>query len=175
MAELQVINIGTSPNDGEGDPLRTAFAKVNNNFANLWSTSFNTQESITFGNAMQSIFEWPVSTFTQATFQINSVDGDSTDSQNVVINASLNGALDSVRFTAHSTTFHGNAVTNYQMDVVDSAVVLYVTPFVQGQMSHFISYQITHNPLVNGQMLGTEQNVGVLGTESTNGIITTEG
>ena len=35
----QVINIGTAPNDGLGDPLRTAFGKTNNNFTQLFSTS----------------------------------------------------------------------------------------------------------------------------------------
>jgi hypothetical protein len=35
----QVINIGTAPNDGLGDPLRTAFGKTNNNFSQLFATS----------------------------------------------------------------------------------------------------------------------------------------
>ena len=35
----QVINIGTAPNDGLGDPLRTAFGKTNNNFTQLFSTA----------------------------------------------------------------------------------------------------------------------------------------
>ena len=29
------VNIGTSPGDGTGDPLRTAFSTINNNFANI--------------------------------------------------------------------------------------------------------------------------------------------
>lgn len=33
----QIINIGTSPNDGTGDPLRTAMTKVVNNFAEVYS------------------------------------------------------------------------------------------------------------------------------------------
>jgi hypothetical protein len=32
----QVINIGTTANDGTGDPLRTAFDKINDNFAELY-------------------------------------------------------------------------------------------------------------------------------------------
>jgi len=32
----QIINIGSSPNDGTGDPLRTAFSKINNNFTELY-------------------------------------------------------------------------------------------------------------------------------------------
>lgn len=35
----QVINIGTTSNDGKGDPLRIAFEKINNNFAELYNGS----------------------------------------------------------------------------------------------------------------------------------------
>lgn len=34
---LQVINVGNTPNDGTGDPIRTAYTKCNNNFAELYS------------------------------------------------------------------------------------------------------------------------------------------
>lgn len=33
----QTINIGSAPNDSTGDPLRTAFTKINNNFDDLYS------------------------------------------------------------------------------------------------------------------------------------------
>jgi hypothetical protein len=32
----QEINVGTEPNDGQGDPLRTAYIKCNNNFTELY-------------------------------------------------------------------------------------------------------------------------------------------
>ena len=34
---IQVINVGTAPNDGLGDPIRTAYIKCNDNFAELYS------------------------------------------------------------------------------------------------------------------------------------------
>ena len=34
----EIINIGAAPNDGEGDPLRTAFEKINNNFSQNYKT-----------------------------------------------------------------------------------------------------------------------------------------
>ena len=34
----EIINIGAAANDGTGDPLRTAFDKVNNNFTQLYTT-----------------------------------------------------------------------------------------------------------------------------------------
>ena len=40
----EVIDTGELPNDGSGDPLRLAFDKINNNFANLFSlTTGNTE------------------------------------------------------------------------------------------------------------------------------------
>ena len=35
----QIINVGTAPNDGLGDPLRTAFTKTNDNFSQLFATA----------------------------------------------------------------------------------------------------------------------------------------
>ena len=39
MAQL-TIGIGSSANDGTGDPLRTAFTKINTNFSDWWRTCF---------------------------------------------------------------------------------------------------------------------------------------
>lgn len=33
----QIIDIGTGPSAGDGDPLRTAFNKINNNFSEVYS------------------------------------------------------------------------------------------------------------------------------------------
>ena len=41
-----IVDIGSSPSQGDGDPLRIAFAKVNQNFAELYSFG---------GNAVQSV------------------------------------------------------------------------------------------------------------------------
>jgi len=38
MANQIIIDIGAVANDGTGDPLRTAFNYVNNNFSNVWAT-----------------------------------------------------------------------------------------------------------------------------------------
>ena len=48
MADQQIINYGAEPNDGTGDPLRDAFIKVDENFANLWAAGpVNTNVTIT--------------------------------------------------------------------------------------------------------------------------------
>ena len=41
------INVGTSPNKGDGDPLRTAFRKINENFAELYTGNFAEPDVIT--------------------------------------------------------------------------------------------------------------------------------
>lgn len=41
------INIGSTPNAGDGDPLRTAFTKINYNFTELYSNVANLTSSVT--------------------------------------------------------------------------------------------------------------------------------
>lgn len=47
----QVINIGSAPNDGLGDPLRTAFTKCNTNFTQLFNTYKTSVPSTAYGAA----------------------------------------------------------------------------------------------------------------------------
>lgn len=49
----QVINVGTSASDGTGDPLRTAFTKINDNFSELFQTVEN--EGLTYGNIASNV------------------------------------------------------------------------------------------------------------------------
>jgi hypothetical protein len=50
----QTISIGTTANDGTGDPLRTAFTKVNENFTEVYDTA---QSSFTQANTVFYITE----------------------------------------------------------------------------------------------------------------------
>jgi len=94
----EIINIGTVPNDGEGDPLRTAFTKINNNFTQLYSTGTFTYDAYSFGNtAGQIIFETPANLFTQGTFQINSNNPDTDDSQNIILNVAISNDVSNVK------------------------------------------------------------------------------
>ena len=36
-ANLEIVKVGTAANDGSGDPLRTAFVKINSNFSNIYA------------------------------------------------------------------------------------------------------------------------------------------
>ena len=43
----QTVSIGSSSNDGTGDPLRTAFTKINENFTELYAqTGMDTDKGI---------------------------------------------------------------------------------------------------------------------------------
>lgn len=44
----QVIGIGTTANDGTGDPIRTAFDKTNDNFTELYNGAGVADDSITY-------------------------------------------------------------------------------------------------------------------------------
>ena len=140
----EIINIGTQPNDGEGDPLRTAFAKINNNFTQLFSTGFFTSNAYSTGDtAGQVIFTTPIETFTQGIIQINSNDTSSTDTENITLNVSVVNDGSDLTWVGHSTLFFGNVLTGYDMDIFESNVRILVNPLIDTTIFHFISAQIT--------------------------------
>ena len=175
----EYINIGASPNDGNGDPLRTAFSKINNNFSNLFLTTTTTSTAYTSGNTQgQVIFQVPVVEFYQGEFQIRSSDSGTPDMQNITLTASITNNLDGVRFSGHSTLFRGNAICRYNMDVSAGNVRILINPLADIGIEHFIAAYITYpdqviipgieialNGYANGYLLGTENNL-ILTTES---------
>ena len=46
----EIINVGSVPNDGLGDPIRTAYIKCNNNFGELYSRYQATPPSTRVGS-----------------------------------------------------------------------------------------------------------------------------
>ena len=143
MATQQIINIGTLPNDGEGDPLRVAFGKINNNFSNLFSTFVNTSNTYSTGNtAGQVLFETPANAFTQGQFYIRSNDPGTDDSQTIQLYAQINPAGDDVKFTGYGSTFFGNALARFDMDVLGGNVRILCDPLIDNSIFHFISSQI---------------------------------
>jgi hypothetical protein len=140
----EYINVGATPNDGQGDPLRVAFEKINNNFSNLFYTGTTTYTVYTVGDtAGQVIFETPANTFTQASFQIRSSDTGTPDSQEITITAQISNDNANVKYTGYGTTFFGNALTRYSMDVLDGNVRLMADPIVDEVLLHFIAAHIT--------------------------------
>lgn len=170
----ELINIGTLPNDGEGDPLRVAFQKINNNFTQLFSSGSLTYEATTFDDtAGQVIFEVPANVFTQATFQINSSNPDTNDSQNITINASIKNDMTDVKWTGHSTLIINDPVTTYDviLDNLSGNVQLIVNPLVDNTVNHFISAQVQVASFTVGVPLTIESSDEMLSTE--NGLILT--
>jgi hypothetical protein len=140
----EYINIGAQANDGEGDPLRTAFAKINNNFSNLFFTTTSTSNTFTVGlDTNQVIYETPADTFSQARFQIRSSDPGTDDMQDITITASITNNLAGVRFTGYGTLFEGNPLCRYDMDVLDGNVRLLINPIKDAVILHFIASEVT--------------------------------
>lgn len=152
----EIINVGSTANDGTGDPLRVAFEKVNNNFTQLFSNGFSTLEAVTTGNTTQELFSIDANLFTTGTFQINSVDPNSQSSQNIIINSAIQNDLSNVKYSGQSSILFGDYVSNYSMDIDGGNVVLYATPLVEGQLNHFVAYQILFNNYVPGLLLATQ-------------------
>lgn len=51
----EIINVGSSPDDGQGDPLRTAFVKINSNFTQLFGADSNGYSYISSGTSNVNI------------------------------------------------------------------------------------------------------------------------
>jgi hypothetical protein len=173
----EVINIGTVANDGEGDPLRVAFQKINNNFTQLFTAGFETYQSTTFDNEPnQVIFELPANLFTQGTFQINSANPENNNSQNIVLVASIYNDGTDVGWTGRNTIVNNNAVVSaYDIEIepISGNLQVLVTPIPDATLNHLISAQIQVSDFVLGMPLGIEQGSEALSTEN-NLIITTE-
>jgi hypothetical protein len=173
---IELVNIGTNPNDGEGDPLRTAFGKINNNFIWTQQTSTEISSSVTLNDTPnQVVWEYPANEFTQALIQIKSFDETNNDSQNALLGVQIYNDLSDVKFNVYGITNVANWITNYDMDVDSGNVRLLVSPLVNTALTHFIASQVTFiGDLGVGVSMVTEGG-GALVTESGNVYITTEG
>ena len=172
----EYINIGATPNDGLGDPLRVAFGKINNNFSNLFFTTVNTSNTYTSGvTAGQVIYEYPANRFTQGMFQIRSSDPGTPNSQDITLSAQLTNNNEAVKFTGYAMTFAGTALTKYNMDVNNGNVRILANPIANAYILHFIASQVTFiGDPIPGVDIGLNGYVdSVMGTED-NVIVTTE-
>jgi len=78
----QIINIGTLPNDGTGDPLRTAYGKINDNFDELYAAASQYVSRIIAGSGVSIS---PTSGFGDVTInmlQVLEVDGEGAETIN---------------------------------------------------------------------------------------------
>ena len=144
----EIINIGTLPNDGSGDPLRVAFEKINNNFSSVYGTGWFTTDAYTTGNtAGQVIFAAPANAFSTGQFFIKSNDPGTVNQQDIKLDAQLSANSTAVKFTAYGTTYWGDpVVSDYDMDVYNGNVRILVSPntsVISSQsVYHFIHYSV---------------------------------
>jgi hypothetical protein len=97
----QTINLGTGPNTKTGDPLRTAFGKINDNFTELYDGD-NSTNYLTLTNTAYyaPVLKTPV-TFNRPNGQPNTVDNIGTDltikraGNNGIFNSALEGSWNS--------------------------------------------------------------------------------
>jgi len=101
---ISTINVGTYANDGQGDPLRTAFVKINQNFANVYSLALlggNGGGNVTYTSGNGNVSVSTISNIIQGLGYINV-----SDTANLISNtlatvqpvslANLNAALANV-------------------------------------------------------------------------------
>jgi hypothetical protein len=171
---IQLVNVGVLPNDQQGDPLRVAFQKINNNFIYLQQTSSNITSAVTVSDTPdQVVFEYPTDEFTQGQLQIQSYRQDNNDSQNALVTVQLSNDESTVKYTVYGTTSVGNWLTTYSMDVSGGNVRLLVSPLQDTAIQHFIMYTVTYaGDLGLGVPLLTENNDTLLTEQGLN--ITTE-
>ena len=94
---IQVINIGTSPNKGDGEPLRTAFDKINDNFSELSLKVTNLETggvTVTTGDVKGSVFG------DDSTLLVDGVNS-------TIPSANLSGALPAIDGSALTGLFSG--------------------------------------------------------------------
>lgn len=137
----QTINIGTSPNKGDGDPLRTAFDKINDNFAELYAGQnadpTNTGASLIpdtdgtrdLGSSTKRWADAHIKDFIYLNGTRIEVDGNgvlivngSTASQRADLVGDLFGQDSSKTFDSNTNTFYGNFVGTLAAD--DSTVIV---------------------------------------------------
>ena len=103
MCAKQVISIGTTANDGTGDPLRSAFDKVNDNFTELYTDDAGDVNSVNAGTGIT------VNSTTGAVTVTNSLPN-ATHSGDVTGSAALTIAADAVTYAKMQNLATGDRV-----------------------------------------------------------------
>lgn len=96
----QIINIGSSVNKGDGDPLRTAFTKINENFTELY-------DYVGITSLTELAQDYAAQMFINGDHEGVSVEyNDSTNKLNIIVAQDYDGGAASTVFD-NSTTLDG--------------------------------------------------------------------
>jgi len=113
----QTINIGTVANDGTGDPLRTAFDKVNDNFTELYADDAGDVNSVTGSGGLTAT---PTTGAVVVNLDDDSITGDKIGTQyktGVLLSSGQNnidfeaGQIFTKTLDANTTLTFSNAIT----------------------------------------------------------------
>ena len=132
----QTINIGTSPNKGDGDPLRTAFDKINDNFDEL----YNNVSTLQSGGS--------TSINSGSTLVVNAVQGSVIGDDSSVILDATTSTVDASKLTGALPAIDGSALTGITVSALDGDM----TGSVFGDNSTLLVDG------VNGKIVGDIQN-----------------
>ena len=149
----EFINVGDAPNDGSGDPLRTAFTKTNNNFSTLFATGGIT--GIANGTSNLQI---PVANgaIRMAVGNVANVFVVNSSGTNVLGNSSVSGT-----HSAGNITVGGTVVANGTIQSLGAVTAVTITAsgnLVGGNLN-IVNLVRTSDMLVTGNIINTELNV----------------
>lgn len=129
----QTINIGSAPNDGAGDPLRTAFQKCNDNFTELYSapsggTGTVTSVGVVNANGVSATITNPTTT-PSMTFSLGNIIPATVNG--IVLSGSSNPALAVAGTSSISGSHSGTSSGTNTGDIVLAGAPDYIT--ISGQ------------------------------------------
>ena len=191
MAIQQIINVGEAPNDGLGDPIRTAFEKTNENFSTLFATAgitgiANGTSNVSIPVANSSILFAVGNTANIVVFQANGAAvtgnlstsqflsaGNITTSGTIVANGTIQslGAVTAVTVTASGNLVSGNLNTTNQI----RASTLSLTGNVVGAQLNVTGNVAAANIIASGKIESTSGSFEITGFEVNNGNISATG
>jgi len=187
----QIINVGEAPNDGAGDPLRTAFVKSNDNFSELYAiggitgiANGTSRISIPLANGsiLMSVSNVAnVATLTSSGLQIvgNSSATGTTAAGNITVGGTLvaNGTIQSLgAVTAVTVTASGNLVGG-NLNIVNNIRTsdMLVTGNITNAQLNVTGNVAAANISATGNIAANGSSITAAGFTVTNGNITGTG
>jgi hypothetical protein len=183
----QIINVGEAPNDGGGDPLRTAFIKSNDNFSELYSIggitgiangTSNISIPLANGSILMSVSNVAnVATLTSSGFQVigNSSASGTVAAGNITVGGTLvaNGTIQSLgAVTAVTVTASGNLVGG-NLNIVNNIRTsdMLVTGNITNAQLNVTGNVAAANILATGNIAANGTSITAVGFSATNGNI----
>ena len=187
----QIINVGEAPNDGGGDPLRTAFIKSNDNFSELYSIggitgiangTSNISIPLANGSILMSVSNVAnVATLTSSGLQIvgNSSATGTAAAGNITVGGTLvaNGTIQSLgAVTAVTVTASGNLVGG-NLNIVNNIRTsdMLVTGNITNAQLNVTGNVAAANISATGNIVANGTSITAAGFSVTNGNITGTG